>query len=161
MTAKITTAAMALVANGLCLLWPSATAPNIATRPARCVMAIRHNACMASAPCACAIPDENRTVFVLEADLPLADSADPAPLLSEGREPVWPRRPGRPGSPYENCKPRKPARIAAKATGNVMTSARPGLSRSASAHSLHEGADIHKTIVRRRPFMARRRRSRA
>jgi hypothetical protein len=45
--------------------------------------------------------------------------------------------------------------------GRVMANARPGLSRSASAHSLHEGAGIPKTIVRGRPFMARRRRSRA
>jgi hypothetical protein len=40
----------------------------------------------------------------------------------------------------------RPARIEAKIQG-VVTNARPGLSRSASAHSLHEGADIHETIV--------------
>jgi hypothetical protein len=41
MTAKIAATAMALVANGLCLFWSSGTAPAIATRPARCVMATR------------------------------------------------------------------------------------------------------------------------
>jgi hypothetical protein len=40
-----------------------------------------------------------------------------------------------------------------------MTSARPGLSSSASAHSLDEGANIHKTIVGGRPALARRRQS--
>jgi hypothetical protein len=105
-TAKIATVAMALMANGLCLFWPSGTAPTNATRPARCVMAIRHNACTASAPCACAIPDENRTVFVLEADLPLADSADPRPFCRKGEKPYSPAGPADPTHPYETCKPR-------------------------------------------------------
>ena len=105
MTGKIATAAMALMANGLCLLWSSGTAPTIATRPARCVMAIRHSLCTPATPCACAIPDENRTVFVLEADLPLADTADPRPFAGKARNLTalpgrWTRiNPTRPASP--------------------------------------------------------------
>jgi hypothetical protein len=107
-TAKIAAAAMALMANGLCLLWPSGTAPTIAMRPARCVMAIRHSECTASAPCACMILDENRTVFALEADLPLADLADPRPFCRKGEKPYGPAGPTDPDHPYETCKPRKP-----------------------------------------------------
>jgi hypothetical protein len=106
MRAKIAAAVTALVANGVCLFWSSGTAPIIATRPARCVMAIRHGACTASAPCACAIPDENRTVFVLEADLPLADTADPRPFCRKGEKPYSPAGPTDPAHPYETCKPR-------------------------------------------------------
>src|ERR1700683_4341225 len=101
MTTKIAAAATALVAHGLCLFWSSGTAPAIATRPARCVMAIRQNVCTASAPCACAIPDENRTVFVLEADLPLADSPDPRPFCRKGEKPYGPAGPDDPAHPYE------------------------------------------------------------
>jgi hypothetical protein len=107
-TAKTVTAAMALMANGLCLLWPSATVATVASRPARCVMAIRHSACTDSAPCACAIPDENRTVFVFEADLPLAASADPRPFCRRGEKPYGLAGPVDPDQPYETCKPRKP-----------------------------------------------------
>jgi hypothetical protein len=108
MTTKIAAAAMALVANGLCVFWSSGTAPAIATRPARCVMAIRQNACTASALCACAIPDENRTVFVLEADLPLADTADPRAFCRNGEKPYGLAGPADPAHPYESCKPRSP-----------------------------------------------------
>jgi hypothetical protein len=105
-TVKIATVAMALMANGLYLIWPSGTAPTIAPRPGRCVMAIRHSACTAFAPCACAIPDENRTVFVLEADLPLADSVDPRPFCRKREKPYGPAGPADPAHPYETCKPR-------------------------------------------------------
>ncbi len=107
MTMKAIPMAMALAANGLCLFWPSGTAPAITTRPSRCVMTIRHSACTPSAPCACAIPDENRTVFVLEADLPLADLADPRPFCRKGEKPYGPAGPVDPDQPYETCKPRK------------------------------------------------------
>jgi hypothetical protein len=68
----------------------------------------RRHACTASAPCACAIPDENRTVFVLEADLPLADTADPRPFCRKGEKPYGPAGPADPAHPYETCKPRSP-----------------------------------------------------
>jgi hypothetical protein len=97
--------AMALAANGLCLLWPSGTTPTIAPRPVRCVMAIRQSACTASAP-ACAIPDENRRVFILEAALPLADLADPRPFCRKSEKPYGPAGPVDPAHPYEICKPR-------------------------------------------------------
>src|SRR5271156_2398127 len=99
---------MALMANGLCLFWPSGTAPIVAARPARCVMAIRQSACTASTPCACTILDENRTVFALEADLPLADSADPRPFCRKGEKRYGPAGPVDPDQPYETCKHRKP-----------------------------------------------------
>jgi hypothetical protein len=108
MRAKIATVTVALMANGLCLLWPSRIAPTISTGPARCVMAISHNACTASTPCACAISDENRTVFVLEADLPLVDSADPRPFCRKGEKAYGPAGPADPAHPYETCKPRGP-----------------------------------------------------
>ena len=107
MTAKIATAAMALMANGLCLLWPSGTAPNIAPRPVRCVMAIRQSACKASAPCACTIPDENRTVLVLETDS-TPNAVDPRPFCRKGEKPYGPAGPVDPAHPYETCKPRSP-----------------------------------------------------
>src|ERR1700678_3668637 len=59
------------------------------------------------------------------------------------------------------ARPGSSARIETKINRAVVTSSRPGLSRSASAHSVHGGADTHKIIVKRRPYMARRRRSRA
>ena len=106
MTAKTASVATALVANGLCLLWSSGTAPAIATRPARCVMAVRQNVFTTAAPCACGIQDENRTVFVLEADLPLADTVDPRPFCRKGEKPFGPAGPADPAHPYEICKPR-------------------------------------------------------
>ena len=106
MSAKIASAAMALMANGLCLLWPSGIAPTITARPARCVMAARPGACTASAPCVCAIPDENRTVFVLEANLPLAETADPRPFCRKGEKSYGLAGPADPAHPYETCKPR-------------------------------------------------------
>lgn len=108
MTAKMAAAAVALMANGLCLLWPSNTAPTLAARPARCVMSIRHSACTVSTPCACAVSDENRTIFVLEANLPLANSADPRPFCRKGEKPYGPAGPVDPAHPYETCKPRNP-----------------------------------------------------
>ena len=68
MTMKAVPLAMALMANGLCLFWPSGTAPNIAPRSARCVMAIRHSVCAASAPCACVFLDGSPALLVLETD---------------------------------------------------------------------------------------------
>jgi hypothetical protein len=108
MTLKAVPLAMALAANALCLFWTSGTAPQNPQRSTRCVMAMRHSVCTASAPCACAIPDENRTVFVLEADLPLADTADPRPFCRKGEKPYGPTGPVDPAHPYETCKPRSP-----------------------------------------------------
>lgn len=107
MTAKIATVAMALMANGLCLLWPAETAPTLATRSARCVMAIRHGACTASAPCACTILDENQTVFALEAEFPRAASFDRRPFCRKGEKPFDPAGPVDPDQPDETCKPRQ------------------------------------------------------
>ncbi len=118
MTAKIATAAMALMANGLCLLWSSGTAPTIATRPARCVMAIRHSACTASAPCACAIPDGTRTVFVLEADLPLAEPPIRAPSAERVRNrTALPARP----IPLILTRPASPEARTDRSEGNSAT----------------------------------------
>ncbi len=107
MTAKIATAAMALAANGLCLFWPSGTAPNIAPRPARCVMAIRHSVCAASAPCACIFLDGSPALLVLKTDS-TPNAFDPRPFCRKGEKPYGPAGPADPAHPYETCKPRSP-----------------------------------------------------
>ena len=107
MTGKIATAAMALMANGLCLLWSSGTAPAIATRPARCVMAMRHNVCAASAPCACVFLDGSPAPLVLETNS-TPETFDPRPFCRKGEKPYGPAGPVDPDHPYETCKPRKP-----------------------------------------------------
>src|SRR5271166_2323428 len=99
--------ALALAANGLCLLWPSGIAPTIATRSARCVMTIRHSVCAASAPCACVFLDGSPALLVLETDS-TPNAFDPRPFCRKGEKPYGPAGPADPAHPYETCKPRIP-----------------------------------------------------
>jgi hypothetical protein len=105
-TARTFTAAMALGANGLCLIWPSVTAHNNGSPPAPCIMAARHSVCAKSAACACAFLDGSRTILILDADLTPSVRFDPRPFCRKGEKPYGPAGPADPDHPYETCKPR-------------------------------------------------------
>ena len=76
MTVKITTAAIALIANAACLLCPSSTAPSIASGPHFCVAVSRHGHCAAPATCACIAFEENGKVVVSEAGYAVLPAGD-------------------------------------------------------------------------------------
>jgi hypothetical protein len=103
MTIKITTAAIALIANAACVFCPSSTAPRIASGPHFCAAVSRHGHCAAPATCACIAFEENSAVVVSEAGYAVLPAHDSEAACTRDELSYGPAAPVNP--PHEACKP--------------------------------------------------------